>query len=116
LVCEQEHGRSLTADDLRQILDQDPEDYNPLLNNIFRQGNVIAGARPFWSQKRRELQAYCRNLGCKALYYTFSAADMQWDDLRRQMPHYDEYLAGDRTTCGWVATFSGARLPASGGF
>ena len=92
------NGHSLTVDDLRQILEPDSEDYNPLLNNIFRQGNVIAGARPFWSTKRRELQAYCRNLGCRALYYTFSAADMQWDDLQRQMPQYDEYLAGNRTT------------------
>jgi hypothetical protein len=43
------NGHSLTADDLRQLLDPDSEDYNPLLNNIFRQGNAIAGARPFWS-------------------------------------------------------------------
>jgi hypothetical protein len=86
--------------DLRQILEPDSEDYNPLLNNIFCQGNVIAGVRPFWS-KRRELQVYCRNLGCKALYYTFSAADMQWDDP-----------ASDAA----VTTFFKARLQASGGF
>ena len=29
------NGHSLTADDLRQLLDPDSEDYNPLLNNIF---------------------------------------------------------------------------------
>ena len=70
---------SLTVDmdDLRQILEPDTEDYNPLLNNIFRQRNVIAGARPFWSTKRHELQAYCRNIGCKALYYTFNTTDIQ---------------------------------------
>ncbi|KAN0072017.1 hypothetical protein V8E54_009746 [Elaphomyces granulatus] len=51
------NGHSLTADDLRQLLDPDSVDYNPLL---------------------------------QALYYTFSAADMQWDDLQRQMPRYDE--------------------------
>jgi len=47
---------------------------------------------------------------------------MQWDDLQRQMPRYDEYLAGNRTTrfadcsgkppkpsshCGWVAPIAG---------
>ena len=30
------NGHSLTVDDLRQILEPDSEDYNPLLNNIFR--------------------------------------------------------------------------------
>jgi hypothetical protein len=35
------NGHSITVDDLRQILEPDSEDYNLLLNNIFRQGNVI---------------------------------------------------------------------------
>ena len=129
-VANKNNGHSLTVNDLRQILEPDSEDYNPLLNNIFRQGNVIAGARPFWSTKRHELQAYCRNLGCRALYYTFSAADMQWDDLQRQMPRIrrvpcrkpDDKVADcsgqppePPSYCGWVAlssvaTFFKARL------
>ena len=39
--------------------------------------------------------AYARNLDCTNLFFTFSAADMQWFDLQRHMPRFDEYLTGD---------------------
>src|SRR3954452_17131128 len=60
-----------------------------------RHANTLAGTRPFWNNKRNQLIAYTRNLDCKSLFFTFSAADMQWFDLQSHMPRFDDYLTGD---------------------
>ncbi|KAG5961373.1 hypothetical protein E4U58_004262 [Claviceps cyperi] len=40
-----------------------------------------------------QLDAMVRTLGCSALFLTFSAADLYWQDLARLMPRYDEWCS-----------------------
>ena len=93
LVKKSDLERQLTIEELRDAV-QDTEQ-NPLLNKIFRYANILPGTRPYWNNRRRQLEGYVRNLDNNVLFLTFSAADMQWFDLQSHMPRFDEYLAGD---------------------
>ena len=87
--------KRLNIDGLRELMEQESSNQSSLLNRIYRYGGSLLGTRSFWNSKRRHLEAYARNLGCRILFFTFSAADMQWHDLQRHMPRFDEYLTGD---------------------
>jgi hypothetical protein len=93
LVKKSDVEGQLTVEELKEAVQN--IEHNPLLNKIFRYANVLPGTRPYWNNKRHQLEAYARNLDCNMLFNTFSAADMQWFDLQRHMPRFDEYLAGD---------------------
>ena len=70
-----------------------------ILPQIVRQGTVLNGTRPFWSNKGNHLQAQARFLtpGIGPVFLTFSCADMQWDDLQRHFPRYEEYHTGSES-------------------
>jgi Helitron helicase-like domain at N-terminus len=58
----------------------DPE-AQALINSIVRHSASIRGTRPFWNGKRINLETYVKNIGCPAVFLTFSAADYHWDSL-----------------------------------
>ena len=71
-----------------------------LLPHIVRQGSKLSGTRPFWRNKSSSLQAQARFLSpsMSPVFVTFSAADMQWQDLHRHFPGFaDVETADDRT-------------------
>jgi ATP-dependent DNA helicase PIF1 len=71
-----------------------------LLPQIVRQGSDLTGTRPFWRNKSNSLQAQARFLSpsMSPVFVTFSAADMQWQDLHRHFPgSTDVALANDPT-------------------
>src|SRR5947207_14100017 len=74
---------NLTVKDLRELLDGDLE---RIAGRISRGGINLRGTRPYWLARRRELIAMIKDRGCAHLFFTFSAADMQWPDLHRHMP------------------------------
>jgi ATP-dependent DNA helicase PIF1 len=61
---------------------------------------LFQGTRPFWACKKTGLLAQARFLSRSTapLFITLSCADMQWDDLHRHMPRYEEYLTGNNET------------------
>ena len=65
-----------------------------LLPQIVRQGSGLAGTRPFWTNKGGDLQAHARFLSpsTSPVFVTFSAADMQWQDLHRRFPGFSPNL------------------------
>ena len=70
-----------------------------LLPHIVRQGSKLSGTRPFWRNKSSSLQAQARFLSpsMSPVFVTFSAADMQWQDLHRHFPGWaDVETANDR--------------------
>lgn len=86
--------QNTTADDIRETLrDENPN--NPLLNSIIRCASTVKGSRPFWKRRGRELSAHIRLLGKPAFFFTFSAADTQWDSLQRHLPDYWTWLHTD---------------------
>jgi hypothetical protein len=64
------------------------QDLEILAQRIARRGAVLPGARPFWSDASRKLKAQIRDPDCKSphLFFTVSAADIQWPDLHEHMP------------------------------
>jgi hypothetical protein len=65
---------------------------NHLVNIIARQANCLRETRSFWNSKRQKLKIMIRDLSCSSLFLTFSATDMQWNDLYIHMLEYDVYL------------------------
>ena len=71
-----------------------------LLPYIVRQGSHLTGTRPFWKNKSNSLQAQARFLSpsTSPVFVTFSAADMQWQDLHRHFPSLTDLAAADDRT------------------
>ena len=71
-----------------------------LLPYIVRQGSQLTGTRPFWKNKGHSLQAQARflYLGMSPVFVTFSAADMQWQDLHRHFPGWTDLATADDRT------------------
>ena len=84
----------LDVEELRQAFTSDSPAAQSLLNSVVRYSGSLRGTRPFWNGKRYHLEACVRALGPPQLYLTFSAADLQWDDLQQRMPNYDEWANG----------------------
>lgn len=96
LINKGSHARSnFTTEELRQYLSDPAADRHPLLNGIIRCASTIKGTRPFWKRYSRQLGAYIQCLGRPAIFFTFSAADTQWDSLARHMPQYVEWKTAD---------------------
>ena len=64
------------------------QDLEILAQRIARHGAVLPGTRPYWSDASRKLKAQIRDPTCKSphLFFTVSAADIQWPDLHEHMP------------------------------
>jgi helitron helicase-like protein len=77
----------------REDLERELQNKDDLLRKIVRMGCSLSGTRPFWGSKLNGLEAQARFLDSSPVFLTFSCADMQWDDLHRHLPRYDEYLA-----------------------
>ena len=84
--------KELSREELAEALEEDES----LLPHIVRQGSNLTGTRPFWRSKGNSLQAMARFISPTAspVFVTFSAADMQWQDLLRHFPGYAEVVSG----------------------
>lgn len=73
----------MTAMELRDLLEEGDE---RIAHNMIRYGAKLRGTRAYWSQRRYELMDMIRVIGTPHLFFTFSAADLQWPDLHQHMP------------------------------
>ncbi len=73
--------KDLTREELTAALQDDTQ----LVDQIVRQGSDLTGTRPFWRNKSNSLTAQARFLSqdTSPVFVTFSAADIQWQDLHR---------------------------------
>jgi ATP-dependent DNA helicase PIF1 len=85
--------KDLNREELTEALQTDES----LLPQIVRQGSTLTGTRPFWRNKGTSLQAQARFLtpSMSPVFVTFSAADMQWEDLHRHFPGFSAVATGD---------------------
>ena len=85
-MCKKGFGQSLTAEELKELLrNNDPV----VINQIWRSAEKLRGTRPYWTRRARELENVVLNIGAPHLFFTFSAADLQWHDLRKHMPGFE---------------------------
>jgi ATP-dependent DNA helicase PIF1 len=88
--------KDLSREELTEALLTD----EALLPQIVRQGSHLTGTRPYWRNKSNSLQAQARFLspGMSPVFVTFSAADMQWQDLHRHFPGFAGVATADSAT------------------
>ena len=82
-LCKQLNGQPVTLDMLQE---QAHEGSGSLFNQISQMGQKLRGTQPYWLQKGQDLEAIMLNLDTPHLFFTLSAADLQWHDLQQQMP------------------------------
>jgi hypothetical protein len=82
-------NKMIDIDILREMISNKD---NHLANIIARQTNCLRETRFFWNSKRQQLKIMIRDLNCSSLFLTFSATDMQWNDLYTHMLEYDVYV------------------------
>eukprot|EP01018_Ginkgo_biloba_P038592 Gb_30228 [translate_table: standard] len=73
-----------TIEELRYHLDTLPD--ARLAERVMRFGTTLRGTRAYWNKCRSELTDLVHQIGCPTIFFTLSAADMQWPDLHRLMP------------------------------
>jgi ATP-dependent DNA helicase PIF1 len=86
-----EEGRMTAAELLELLKGNDIA----LANKMMRYGSSLRGTRAYWLQRRQELTDMIRQGKTPHLFFTLSAADLQWADLHRHMPSEVEVTAGD---------------------
>ena len=79
--------KDLSREELTAALQDDTQ----LVDQIVRQGSELTGTRPFWRNKSNSLTAQARFLSqdTSPVFVTFSAADMQWQDLHRHFTGWE---------------------------
>ncbi|RHZ46136.1 hypothetical protein CDV55_100274 [Aspergillus turcosus] len=65
--------------------EEDTPEAEALVNSITRFPGNLHGTRPFWGDRRRQLEAFVQKLGPTNVFLTLSAADLHWEDLIAQV-------------------------------
>jgi hypothetical protein len=91
---DEEPTSTMSIDDFRTAFEDDSAESEALINSITRFSGSLRGTRPFWGGKRRQLEAFVKNLGSPHLFVTLSPADLHWDDLMQRMPQYGDWRDG----------------------
>lgn len=73
----------MTAADIQALLAEGDEQ---IVNKMMNYGATLRGTRAYWLARRHELADALQIQGCPAVFWTLSAADLQWPDLHRHMP------------------------------
>ena len=84
---QQHNAGRLTAEDIRVMLDENDQH---IANQMIRYGSKLRGTRAYWLARRQELMDMIRTKGSPDVFFTLSAADLQWPDLHRHMPESDD--------------------------
>ena len=68
----------LSVDELRDMVGHSNQ---ALSNRVLHFGATLRGTRQFWQKQRSRLTAMVDTLGLPTLFFTLSAADLQWPEL-----------------------------------
>lgn len=83
-VRQQHDAARLTVAEIQTMLDDFGDE--ALANRMIRYGAQLRGTRAYWLARRSELIDMIRILQSPHVFFTLSAADLQWPDLHRHMP------------------------------
>ena len=79
-VRQHPHDAHLTVDDLRDMVGREGE---ALSNRVLHFASSLRGTRQYWFKQRSQLIALVDTLGLPTVFFTHSAADLQWPELSR---------------------------------
>ncbi len=74
------HDRHLSVEELRQMVGAEG---NSLSIRVLHFGGSLRGTRQFWFKQKSRLVAMVDTLGLPTVFFTHSAADLQWPELAR---------------------------------
>lgn len=72
--------------DIEELQEMVNDPNSHLEDIIFRKAASLRGTRPYWVAASSELEAMVKDLNGQTLFFTASAADLQWADLYKHMP------------------------------
>lgn len=84
----------LSLDDLRDMVGRDGEAFS---NRVLHYGVSLRGTKQYWFRQRTRLIAMIDTLGLPTIFFTHSAADLQWPELARLICPKDPQLKSNRT-------------------
>jgi ATP-dependent DNA helicase PIF1 len=96
--------REYTVEDIqRMVLDNQAD---ALAQRVSRSGANLEGTKMYWQKTRNELRAMMDDPTCgpPSLFFTCSAADVQWVDLHRLMPTNQPDTQDERVLYKWRLT------------
>ena len=70
----------LTIEDLRDMVGREGENFS---NHVLHYAASLRGTRKYWMRQRSRLIAMVDTLGMPTIFFTHSAADLQWPELAR---------------------------------
>ena len=78
-VHQNPHDGHLSVDEMRQMVSSS----DTFSNRVLHFGACLRGTRQFWFKQRSRLIAMVDTLGLPTVFFTHSAADLQWPELAR---------------------------------
>ena len=77
-VRQNPHDGHLSVEELREMVTHDSD---ALSNRILHFGANLRGTRQFWQKQKNRLTCMIDTLGLPTVFFTLSAADLQWPEL-----------------------------------
>ena len=85
----------LSLDELRDMVGRDGEAFS---NRVLHYAASLRGTRQYWFRQRSRLMSMVDTLGLPTIFFTHSAADLQWPELARLICPEDPESRSSRTT------------------
>ena len=79
-VRQHPHDDHLSVDELRDMVGREGEAFS---NRVLHYASSLRGTRQYWFKQRSQLIAMVDTLGLPTVFFTHSAADLQWPELAR---------------------------------
>ena len=79
-VRQHPHDAQLSVDELREMIGREGEIFS---NRVLHYATSMRGTRQYWFKQRSRLIAMVDTLGLPTVFFTHSAADLQWPELAR---------------------------------
>ena len=77
-VRQNPHDDHLSVDELRDMIGREGEVFS---NRVLHYASGLRGTRQYWFKQRSRLIAMVDTLGLPTVFFTHSAADLQWPEL-----------------------------------
>ena len=77
-VRQHPHDAQLSVDELREMIGHEGEAFS---NRVLHYATTLRGTRQYWFKQRSRLIAMVDTLGLPTVFFTHSAADLQWPEL-----------------------------------
>jgi len=87
------HDAQLSVEELQQMIGSDGESFS---NRVLHYATSLRGTRQYWFQQRSRLIAMVDTLGLPTIFFTHSAADIQWPELAQLICPDDQHSTSAR--------------------